>query len=711
MKQICVITHALTQGGSETDMALHCEFLAQLYAQQPAGHQVTLMYAGFCEPASLPVLNAYYAKFSIAFDCIRKADFPPYSRPGISRSHTISDVLSQKLLQKPFDIAFFPDHEGMAYVALQHKRAGLGLHSTRLAVIFNAPTRWAFPVIPAKNASPRHGLRQDFMERYCAQHADLLLSPTQAVVDWAAGAGWQLCPQQQVMPRLMPPTWFAPQQTPLAHPEHLLYVGPIERTKGFFVFLEALCSMGSKLADLGIQQLTLLTDAPLGELSRTDGRVRDLVKGLIAARIHVVHQPYRHITEAIRFAQQSGGIAVFPSLSDNAPYLLLAAIAARLPLLTSNAPGMGELVPGSRQLDVSTSAALMDGLSERQTRLQAPAPTYDHVGASRRWNTLLDAVATPVAPSENMRWPALTVCVSYYNKGTYLAETLRSLRDTAYPKLEVVVVDDGSTEPADLATFAEQQALYAPLGWQFVHQTNQGLGLARNAGAQLAKTKLLVFFDADDIADPQMLHDYARGMQKTQADCLTSYFAAFEMESFCRIESKFTYGYVPVGGCWQLGFTDNTFGGANFIIKKTVFDALGGFTKDRTGCEDWEFLAKLSLQGYRQEVLPKNCFYYRQSVGSMSKTMGVETSRRRGMRSYKEMTDAQWEELTQTLLVPLVLNDQCMQGMERQLQQAQAAQHQLTEENKRLRQQVAAARALGRQVQTRPPRGGDRPRP
>ncbi len=88
--------------------------------------------------------------------------------------------------------------------------------------------------------------------------------------------------------------------------------------------------------------------------------------------------------------------------------------------------------------------------------------------------------------------PLVSIIIPVYNGEAFLAKTLLSVFDQDYRPLEVIVVDDGSTDrTAQIArSFGDVQ---------YIHQPNQGPAYARNRGIAAAQGELLAFLDADDI--------------------------------------------------------------------------------------------------------------------------------------------------------------------------------------------------------------------
>ncbi len=95
--------------------------------------------------------------------------------------------------------------------------------------------------------------------------------------------------------------------------------------------------------------------------------------------------------------------------------------------------------------------------------------------------------------------PRLSVVVPVYNVEAYLAECLDSILAQTYPDLEVVLVDDGSTDGS--LQIAQQYVDRHP-GFSIVRQANAGLSAARNTGVRQARGEFLAFADSDDAVPP-----------------------------------------------------------------------------------------------------------------------------------------------------------------------------------------------------------------
>ncbi|MEO0557087.1 MAG: glycosyltransferase family A protein [Bacteroidota bacterium] len=97
-----------------------------------------------------------------------------------------------------------------------------------------------------------------------------------------------------------------------------------------------------------------------------------------------------------------------------------------------------------------------------------------------------------------MSAPLVSVIIPVYNGERFIAEAVESVLAQTYPHVELVVVDDGSTDAS--ASIVERYE-----GVRLIRQENQGDGVARNRGVEESTGELLAFLDADDRWRPEKL--------------------------------------------------------------------------------------------------------------------------------------------------------------------------------------------------------------
>jgi glycosyltransferase involved in cell wall biosynthesis len=106
-------------------------------------------------------------------------------------------------------------------------------------------------------------------------------------------------------------------------------------------------------------------------------------------------------------------------------------------------------------------------------------------------------------------WPAMTVVVCAYNASATVEECLTHARALDYPDLEVLLVDDGSTD--DTADIAERVCAGDPR-MRVIRAAHQGLSGARNTGWQSASGDLVVYLDSDAFPTPEWPYYLAIGL-------------------------------------------------------------------------------------------------------------------------------------------------------------------------------------------------------
>lgn len=239
--------------------------------------------------------------------------------------------------------------------------------------------------------------------------------------------------------------------------------------------------------------------------------------------------------------------------------------------------------------------------------------------------------------------PLVTVSVAYYNLGAYLEETLSFLAQQTYTNLEVLVINDGSTDPHSVAVFEQMRTKFPQ--FRFFEQANAGIGATRNRGLREARGKYFIPVDADNIPRMDMVQRFVAGMEHNpHLAALTCYFLAFRRFADL-VEGQFAYAYKPVGGPRVLGCLQNVYGDGNAIFRTEALRAVGGFETDRdTSFEDWEVFVKLVNAGQRLDVVPDFLFYYRHRDAGFSRVTNGYRNQQRVLRRFFEIENLPVEE-------------------------------------------------------------------
>lgn len=182
------------------------------------------------------------------------------------------------------------------------------------------------------------------------------------------------------------------------------------------------------------------------------------------------------------------------------------------------------------------------------------------------------------APDRRIQGPAISVIVAVHNAERTIADALNSLRRQHWSNLEIVVVDDASSD----ATVAQIDALAAqePRIRLLRQPINAGAYVARNVGLAAATGAFIAFHDADDLAHPERL---ARQVQPLLNDPRLGFTTA----RWTRRTGTGMFANRQIAPLIRQHV-------GSFLVRRSVFDAVGAFDPVRFG-GDGEMLLRLTL--------------------------------------------------------------------------------------------------------------------
>ena len=202
--------------------------------------------------------------------------------------------------------------------------------------------------------------------------------------------------------------------------------------------------------------------------------------------------------------------------------------------------------------------------------------------------------------------PRLSVVIPCHDLGAFLDEAVASCLLQTFEDFEILIVDDGSTDPATCALLDD----YRRPKTRLVRTANRGLAKTRNTGAVETTGELLCFLDADDRLHPTFFEKAIAALDTDPALA----FAGCWIEAF----GDETWTYRPTVCDLPTVLAECTVA-TPALVRRAAFDAVGGFDEGMPaqGDEDWDFWIHLLVEGFRGTILPEVLFEYRRRRGSM----------------------------------------------------------------------------------------------
>lgn len=115
-----------------------------------------------------------------------------------------------------------------------------------------------------------------------------------------------------------------------------------------------------------------------------------------------------------------------------------------------------------------------------------------------------------------VEYPLVSVIVPVYNVEAYIEECLTSIVDQTYQQLEIIVIDDGSTDNSN----EKLQPYLSDKRVQLITQSNKGLSGARNTGLEAATGKYILFVDSDDYIQLKTIKEVVKNLEKNHLDLI-----------------------------------------------------------------------------------------------------------------------------------------------------------------------------------------------
>lgn len=216
--------------------------------------------------------------------------------------------------------------------------------------------------------------------------------------------------------------------------------------------------------------------------------------------------------------------------------------------------------------------------------------------------------------------PLVSIIVPCYNHGKFIEAALASAAALTYPNTEVIIIDDGSTDPFTIEMLKKLESSYT-----VIRQANQGPSVARNNAVKHSKGEFVLALDSDNKVRPEYLSiAIPLFLKNPKLGVVYSDFQYFGDSNEVKrlfdfdISRMLVYNYIDMCS----------------VMRRTAFDELGGFDEymSKRGLEDWDFWIGMYEKGW--ELLHLNQVMFDYYVTDASRTVQVANKNVDDLRRY-----------------------------------------------------------------------------
>lgn len=608
-KKIAIVTPHYSGPTHNSGVGSSCAALAEHLAQE--GHSVDVLFASgeSDEDESFHYWQLENLRKNIRLESIHEAGTLVVSSLPVRKAYAVYLILKER----QYDIIHFQDTGGLGYFCFMAKEQGLSFLRTTLCVTLHGPREWVLEATGMKPLSEKLLFEMD-AEKKSIELADVLISPSQHILNWIIRRKWKIPSETYVEPNLVTVRKFGRKKSPDFN--HLIFFGRLETRKGIELFCDSL-----KLLPRAIQERLRISFLGMpGQVGASTA------EDYLSQNLKLDHRifPNFNQTEAFEYIQRSGGLVVIPSLEESLGLTVLECLELGVPFVASSIPAFKEsiLPKFHRQiLFEKDPRSLAEKLSELMSKksLSTPCRRLKEEIVRRnfsKWHSKHVPRVRAVSPQGKSE--KVSVCLIHKDRPEFLSQALQSIREQAYENLEVILVDDGSSSKESRAYLGSLQKEFQLKNWT-LHLSKRSLGpiRARNQAARLSHGKYLLFMDDDNIAYANEVDTFLRVAKVTSADVVT---CSYDRFSANEIQDRILAYTTDLKQC----LFSNPIGDTNSLFRKTVFLKLGGF-RPPVGGEDFKLLVRAITARYKVRTCPEALFKYRLHEGNISRKVAVKT--------------------------------------------------------------------------------------
>lgn len=219
-----------------------------------------------------------------------------------------------------------------------------------------------------------------------------------------------------------------------------------------------------------------------------------------------------------------------------------------------------------------------------------------------------------------METPLVSIIIPAYNAKAFIEETIKSVLNQTYNEIEIIIIDDGSTDQTE-TLFSQKKNSKT----QYYKIQNSGASAARNFGLSKAKGEYIQFLDADDILNKEKIEKQVSMMQKEGALLSFSLWNTFEKNNITNRPFKFKHiDYLSLKDgaaiLTSFGLDDWYIPVFSWLTHKSLIDKAGLWNETISNNDDAEFFTRILINAIKVAAVNEILGHYRiLSTDSLSK--------------------------------------------------------------------------------------------
>ncbi|QNR85302.1 glycosyltransferase family 2 protein [Pedobacter riviphilus] len=221
--------------------------------------------------------------------------------------------------------------------------------------------------------------------------------------------------------------------------------------------------------------------------------------------------------------------------------------------------------------------------------------------------------------------PLVSVCIPAYNAEKYIVAALDSLSNQSYKDIEVIVVNDGSTDKTlDLLKAYQWDKLHV------INQTNNGQCAAANTAFKLSKGEYIKFLDADDLLSANFIENQVKALEGTKDTIASSAWGRFyndDMSTFALNKESVWRDMIPIDWLVEsLAQGPNMMQCGLWLIPRNILSKSGLWDERLSLINDFDFFIRVLLTSKKIMFTENAILYYRSGLSNSLSNQKTNTA-------------------------------------------------------------------------------------